>query len=98
MCRPAQYRLIHINIAITDLYVKATFRIGTNPYFIMYWCPLAAEIRQRDQIARAAFLAFGENEVLHRATSRLIMTATVYSTSMLLTTCCNDFYIVKMTT
>ncbi len=69
---PAQYWLIYINVAISYLYVEATFGIGTNPDLIVDRRSLAAEVRQRHQVARVTFLAFGENEVLHRATSRHI--------------------------
>jgi hypothetical protein len=85
---PAQYWLIQINVAISDFHVEATFGIGTNPDFIVDRCPLAAEIRQRHQVTSATFLAFRENEVLHRATSHLIMTLTVYNNRRLLATQC----------
>jgi len=61
----AQYWLVDIDIAISYLYVKAAFRIGTNPDLIVDGCPLASKIGQRHQIASIAFLAFGENNVLH---------------------------------
>jgi hypothetical protein len=62
LCVPAQSmacaaedRLVQIDIAVPDFQVEPAFRICANPGFIMYRCPLAAEIGQRNQITYFAF-------------------------------------------
>jgi hypothetical protein len=44
----AEDRLVQIDIAVPDFQVKPAFRICANPGFIMYRCPLAPEIGQRN--------------------------------------------------
>jgi hypothetical protein len=48
MAGAAEDRFIQVDIAIPDLQVEPAFRIGANPGFIMYRCPLAAKIGQRN--------------------------------------------------
>jgi hypothetical protein len=55
MTGTAEDRFVQIYIAVPDFQVKSAFRIGANPGFIMYSCPLAAKIGQRNQIANFAF-------------------------------------------
>ncbi|MCX5993869.1 MAG: hypothetical protein NT177_06595, partial [Chloroflexi bacterium] len=51
----AEDRLVQIDVAVPDFQVEPAFRICANPGFIMYRCPLAAEIGQRNQITYFAF-------------------------------------------
>jgi len=48
MAGTAEDRFVQVDIAIPDLQVEPAFRIGANPGFIMYRCPLAAKIGQRN--------------------------------------------------
>jgi len=59
MTGAAENWLVQIYVAIPDFQVKPAFRIGANPSFVMYRCPLASEIGQRNQIADFAFQTFG---------------------------------------
>jgi hypothetical protein len=51
----AEYRLVQIDVAVPDFQVEPAFRICANPGLIMYRCPLAAEIGQRNQVTYFAF-------------------------------------------
>ena len=86
MRHPAQYRLINIDVAVPDFYIEAAFGISTDPDFVVYWCTLTSEIGQGHQVASITFLALGKNKVLHRATSHLGITRSVYIKSKLLAT------------
>jgi len=44
----AEDGLIHIEIAVSDLHVEATFKIGTNPSLVVDRSPLTAEVGQGD--------------------------------------------------
>jgi hypothetical protein len=55
MARAAEDRLVQVDVAVPDFQVETAFRICANPGFIMYRCPLAAEIGQRNQITYFAF-------------------------------------------
>jgi len=55
MAGAAENRLIQIYVAIPDFQVEPAFRISAYPGFIMYRCPLASEIGQRNQITGFAF-------------------------------------------
>jgi hypothetical protein len=61
----AEYGLIQVDVAIPDFQIETAFRIRANPGFIMYRCPLAAEIGQRNQITYFAFQTLWKGIVFH---------------------------------
>jgi hypothetical protein len=65
MQRTAHNGLVEINITVPDFQIKAAFRIGANPGFIVNFSPLAAEIGKGHQVTGLTFLAFGEIELFH---------------------------------
>jgi len=56
---------IEIHITIPDFKVEAAFRIGANPSFVLYRCPLTTKIRKGHQVTSLALLTFGETELFH---------------------------------
>ena len=58
MIRAATNWLVHIDIAIANLDVVSTRRVGAHPRLVMDRRTTGTEIRQRHQIPRLAFLAF----------------------------------------
>jgi len=60
MQHPIHDWLVDIDIAVPDFQVEAAFRIGTNPRLVMDGRTLPAEVRQGNQVARLALLAFGQ--------------------------------------
>ena len=68
---PVVDRFIDVNVAVSDFQIESTFRIGTNPGFILDRRTLAAKIRKRHEISGLAFLTFGETVVrFQKPTSR----------------------------
>lgn len=56
----ARNRLVNVQVTVANLEVEATIRVGADPRLIVDRCPLAAEIRQRHEIARLTLLALGK--------------------------------------
>jgi hypothetical protein len=72
--------LVDIDIAVSDLQVESTLRVGANPGFVLDRGPLAAKIRKRHKVSSIAFLTFGEIVVrFQKPTSRPTITHSLYS-------------------
>ena len=56
----AENGLVEVYLAVPDLQVETTIRVSAYPRFVRDCRTLASEIRQRYQVAIAAFQAFGE--------------------------------------
>lgn len=60
MQHSAHYRFVDVDIAIPDFQVVATIRVRAHPSLIVDVRPLAAEIRQRNQVSDFTSLALRE--------------------------------------
>src|SRR5262249_8832076 len=58
--RPDVNRFVEIQITVADLHVEAAFGVRAHPCFEVDGRALAAEVRQRHQVADLAFLALWE--------------------------------------
>lgn len=67
---PADYGLVQINVAVPNLYIEATIRIGANPRLIVDGCSLTAEVREGHKVALFAFLTLGERDRIQVTTSQ----------------------------
>jgi hypothetical protein len=57
--------LVKIDITIPDFQVKAAFRIGANPGFILNRCSLTSEIGKGHKVTGLTLLTFGETDLFH---------------------------------
>jgi hypothetical protein len=62
---PIDNGFVNIDIAVPDFKVETAIRIGANPCLVVNIRPLTAKVRKGYQIARLAFLAFGEIGLFH---------------------------------
>jgi hypothetical protein len=69
--RAANNRLVDVDVTVSYLEVEATIGISADPRLIVNWRALAAEVRQRHQVACIALLALGQTELLHKTTSHV---------------------------
>ena len=58
MVTPAADRLVHVDVAVSNLDIKSTRRVGADPRFIVDWRAARPEIGQRHEIAGLTLLAF----------------------------------------
>lgn len=63
MERPIPDWLIHVDVPISDLYVKSAGGVGADPCLEMNRCSSTAKVRKRDQIAVLALLTFWQNDL-----------------------------------
>jgi hypothetical protein len=57
--------LIDINIAVPDFQIETALWVCANPGFIVNCCPLATEIRQRNEVPNLTLLTFRKIVLFH---------------------------------